>query len=53
MPLHALLQRKIRKVLKGDSMSSLLEDYVNSDAYPDTMMYDDDGNVIGMYEQSS
>ena len=31
-------------------MSSLLEDYVNSDAYPDTMMYDDDGNVIGMYD---
>ena len=39
-----------RIVLKGDSMSSLLEDYVNSDAYPDTMMYDDDGNVIGMYD---
>lgn len=30
-----------RIVLKSDSMSSKLEDYVNSDAYPDTMMYDD------------
>ena len=38
-----------RIVLKDDSMSSKLEDYVNSDAYPDTMMYDDNGNVIGMY----
>lgn len=38
-----------RIVLKGDSISSKLEDYANSDAYPDTMMYDDNGNVIGMY----
>ncbi len=39
-----------RIVLKGDSLASKLEEYVNSDAYPDTMMYDDDGNVIGMYD---
>lgn len=39
-----------RIVLKGDSFASKLEDYANSDAYPDTMMYDDDGNVIGMYD---
>lgn len=39
-----------RIVLKGDSFASKLEDFANSDAYPDTMMYDDDGNVIGMYD---
>ena len=39
-----------RIVLKGDGFASKIEDFVNSDAYPDTMMYDNDGNVIGMYD---
>lgn len=39
-----------RIVLKGDSLASALEEYANADTYPDTMMYDDDGNVIGMYD---
>lgn len=39
-----------RIVLKGDNFESKLEDYVNQEAYPDTMVYDDDGNVIGMYD---
>ena len=39
-----------RIVLKGDNFESRLEEEVNQMAYPDTMMYDDDGNVIGMYD---
>lgn len=39
-----------RIVLKNDSFGSMLEDYVNSAAYPDTMVYDDAGDVIGMYD---
>lgn len=36
--------------LKGDNFDQLLEDYVNEQAYPDTMVYDEDGNVTGMYD---
>lgn len=39
-----------RIVLSGDSFGSRLESDVNQAAYPDTMMYDDDGNMIGMYD---
>ena len=38
-----------RVVLRGENFQDDLEDMVNSAAYPDTMMYDDDGNIIGMY----
>ena len=38
-----------RVVLRGENFQDTLEEMVNSAAYPDTMMYDDDGNIIGMY----
>lgn len=39
-----------RIVLMGDGFEELLEDYANSMAYPDTLMYDEEGNVIGLYD---
>ena len=39
-----------RTVLKSDSFGSMLEQYAEAAAYPDTMMYDDAGNVVGMYD---
>ena len=39
-----------RIVLKGDGFESKLEDYVNQAAYPDTMVYDEDGNLTGIYD---
>ncbi len=39
-----------RVVLRGEEFQDTLEEIANSAAYPDTMMYDDDGNVIGMYD---
>ena len=39
-----------RIVLMSDGYESTIEDYLNQDAYPDTMVYDDDGNVVGMYD---
>ena len=39
-----------RIVLKNDDFGTTLEDYENSAAYPDTMVYDDSGNMIGMYD---
>ena len=39
-----------RIVLSGDGFESTIESIANQDAYPDTMMYDDDGNPIGMYD---
>ena len=39
-----------RIVLKGETFGSRLVDMANESAYPDTMMYDDDGNMIGMYD---
>lgn len=39
-----------RIVLKNDDFGTSLQDSVNQAAYPDTMMYDEDGNVIGMYD---
>lgn len=44
------LKYDTRVVLKGDNFQSRLMDELNQMAYPDTMMYDDDGNVIGMYD---
>ena len=38
-----------RVVLRGENFQDNLEEMVNSAAYPDTMVYDDDGNIIGMY----
>ncbi len=39
-----------RIVLKNDSFGDLVEDYVNSAAYPDQMIFDEEGNMIGMYD---
>lgn len=39
-----------RVVLSGEDFGSDLEDMVNQMAYPDTMMYDADGNMTGMYD---
>ncbi len=39
-----------RIVLKGNKFADYLEDIVNSAAYPDTMVYDEEGNMIGMYD---
>lgn len=39
-----------RVVLQAENFQDNLEDMVNSAAYPDTMVYDDDGNMIGMYD---
>ena len=39
-----------RIVLQGSGFASRIEDAVNGAAYPDTMMYDNDGNAIGMYD---
>lgn len=39
-----------RVVLKGDDFGDRLQDYVNQAAYPDTMVYDESGNMIGMYD---
>lgn len=39
-----------RIVLKGEGFDATLTDMMNQDAYPDSMVYDDAGNVIGMYD---
>lgn len=39
-----------RIVLRAEDFQEVLESMANVWAYPDTMMYDDDGNVIGMYD---
>lgn len=39
-----------RIVLKGDDFGSRIEEMADSDAYPDNMVYDDDGNMIGIYD---
>ncbi len=44
------LKYDTRIALQGEGFESRLEDTANSMAYPDTMMYDDDGNAIGMYD---
>ena len=35
-----------RIVLQGENFGSRLESDANAAAYPDTMMYDDNGNMI-------
>lgn len=42
-----------RIVLKKDGFEAALEDGVNSMAYPDTLIYDADGNITGMYDYDS
>lgn len=39
-----------RIVLRGEDFQNVIESMANVWAYPDTMVYDDDGNVIGMYD---
>lgn len=39
-----------RIVLQGENFGSRLESDANTNAYPDTMMYDENGNMIGMYD---
>lgn len=38
-----------RIVLKNDAFANYIEETANSAAYPDTMYYDKNGNIIGMY----
>ncbi len=38
-----------RVVLRNTKFDEYLESIVNSAAYPDTMVYDTDGNMVGMY----
>lgn len=35
---------------KGQGFEELLESFVNEQAYPETMVYDEDGNITGMYD---
>lgn len=44
------LKYDTRIALQGEGFDSKLEDEANTMAYPDTMMYDEDGNVTGMYD---
>lgn len=44
------LKYDTRLVLKGDNFGSTVEEFLNSDVYPDTMYYDESGNVIGAYD---
>lgn len=39
-----------RIALKGEGFEDFIEDMVNQMAYPDTMMYDEEGQMIGMYD---
>lgn len=39
-----------RVVLRGEDFQDTLDEMVNAAAYPDTMVYDDDGNMIGIYD---
>lgn len=39
-----------RIILQGDKFDETLEEIVNSYAYPDTMVYDEDANIVGMYD---
>lgn len=39
-----------RIVLKGNKILDILEEYASSEAYPNTLCFDDDGNVVGMYD---
>lgn len=39
-----------RSVLKKDGFEESIESSVNMAAYPDTMMYDEAGNIIGVYD---
>ena len=39
-----------RTVLRRENFGETLETYLSADAYPDTMVYDEEGNIIGMYD---
>lgn len=39
-----------RVVVKGEGFTEILEEFINAECYPDTMVYDDAGNMIGMYD---
>ncbi len=39
-----------RIVLKGNNFGTILESLASAAAYPDTMVYDESGNMIGMYD---
>ena len=39
-----------RTVLRRESFGEMLESYINIGAYPDTMVYDEEGNMIGIYD---
>ena len=39
-----------RTVLRKENFGASLADIMSSDAYPDTMYYDDEGNAVGIYD---
>ena len=39
-----------RIVLENENFGSRLQDDIDQNAYPDTMMYDDNGDMVGMYD---
>ena len=44
------LRYDTRIVLQAAHFNVHLEDFMNAAAYPDTRMYDDSGNMIGIYD---
>ena len=44
------LKGKERVALKCETFDVILEEMVNAEAYPDTTMMDEDGNIIGLYD---
>ncbi len=43
------LSYETRIVLNNTKFAESIESYVNAAAYPDNMMYDEEGNMVGMY----
>lgn len=44
------LKYDTRKVMMNDAFDATLEETLNAEAYPDTLVYDEKGNIIGMYD---
>lgn len=44
------MKGKERVALKSEGFDVVLEEMVNAAAYPDTLITDEDGNIIGMYD---
>lgn len=44
------LKYDTRTVLRKENFGETVESYLNMNAYPDTMVYDDGGNPVGVYD---